>query len=459
MIAPERGGARPGGIAGRAPTTALVLLGAFVVGATLPHLLTAASPSYGFVLAVVIVIDVVAFVLAASRASVFGFAVGAYSIAAQIVGWTIPNAGLLLAVIAAAATVVFALLAIGVPRSRPLGLRTNFAFWIGIATWVPAIVGALVLGDLAVATFRMVLAALSASMLALAARDRGVPFAWGLVAALHVGVALIGACGVRAPVFVEGAPNRFAGGACAFVHPNVLGVVGWTLVLAWLALPGPTIAGRLPGIAAAAALPLLADARTSTAAALIGAALIAAAALRGPQASREPAGARTAALAASATIVVAIAGLALVVGSQFFLRQRAPNVGVLTGRQTIWTQAVADFHRASPGVRVLGDPTDTTGAKITVPGAPGGGEESVDNAFLVLLRRGGLVSLAVGLVGAFLLLRFVWRALGRYDLRLPVALAVGALASAMVESSLFGGFIWMWILAAWLLADDVERVT
>jgi len=440
-----------GGIAARAtvrwflPIVLAALAGMLVVETT-----DRAVPSATLPL-VLLLLNALVLVPALGEADPYGILTAVAIWASHLIGWTIAQPGLLLAIIQ---LVLLGILVWGVLISR-VHLRVRllrwFPIWVGVLPAASGVLAALVGDQLLVAAGRSVSLAVVAAWVLVATRRDPLRLTWGFVAGIHLVLLVPLWCGAVAPL-----PDaRFGGGACAYTHPNILGLAAWTTAIAWLIMPGRPRAARLLGASFGALLVVMADARTAAGAALVASAVLVALSLSGPSW-------RKGTMRAGRVVLVAVllgAG-AFALTSGFFLRERAVGVGALSGRDRIWNQALADFRAAPWWERALGTAEGGVGARVTLPGqaAPSGEGFTTDNAVVGLLRRAGVVGSLLGLCGLGLAAGELMRGLRDGDR--SAALLAGAIVTIPVEDWFFSGTLFMWVvLAAGLMKSARGRRT
>lgn len=401
------------------------------------------------VLSVLLLAGVVVLPAAVLRSSWVGVVAGAALWGGHIVGWTLEEPGLILAAVQLGWLFVLALVTAWRP---PRTFRVPFPFWLGVIPVAVGATGAAVQGAGLVAAGRGASAALLAAWLGATRRFDWARVGWGIVAGTHLAFAGLLGCGLVAPL----AETRFAGGACAQTHPNIIGMAAWTAGIAWLALPaeGLRAGTRGLGVAVAAALLVLTDARTAGGAGLVAASVLFAMWLRGaPRGGRLARGLTTGAVA---LMLVAAGGL---LASPFFVRERSPGVGPLSGRERIWSAALQDWRAAPAVAKLLGTSAGGVGARVELPGqpAPTGQGFTTHNAFVGVLRRAGIVGLVAATIGLSGAIRALVSALSGRRSRWGAAMLAGALATVAVEDWLFGGSLFLWVALAGASLSDRDR--
>lgn len=442
----------------RTSTIALsVLAGWVVVQSGSPS----ARLSSGF-LTFILCTNLVAILCAIPYASLLGTILGVYLVGIQIVGWSLADPGEIVAALIAALFLILVIILVvriqpsapGIEASEGLG-EARFLVWIGVFPWIPSAIGALLEGNVPVGITRLVLAGSGMAILYVTRHLAGIRLAWGMVVGTHLALVPLLFCGLSDfGTFAGDAVDRFGGGSCASVHPNLIGLAAWTVGLVWLSLAGPPLAFRLCGAIAAVGLLALTDSRTSVGAGLIALATVITVASRYRTALKS-----SAVRAAIGAFLIAFLFLgAWFVGRDFFVRERAPDVGVLSGRNVIWEVALEEFKAAGWPQRILGSSEGGVGGSVEVSVEESGRstELSVDNAFLVLLRRAGIIGLLLGLTGFVRGVKATWDILSIPQAATAAGILVGAIVTTPVESLLFGGPLWVWMIVAMRIAGDCE---
>lgn len=396
------------------------------------------------------------------RASGTGLLIGIPFLGIHVLGWTLSESGVILGalnVLYGGALIALALLR--KPRVDEAPWR-DFTWWTGVAVAVPWVLNALAAVDPTIAVSRFVLAAGVAGAFAISRRADSRGLVWGLIAGTHLVLAPVLACGLvtdlgafRPVAVLADVAGRFGGGGCAYVHPNLIGLAAWTLVIAWLGLGRDHFIGRLCGIATCTLLILITDSRTAA-----GAALLAVAAYVGAKSLRR--GTRGIRMAGLAIIAIFTLLGSVTIAQQFFLRERGTGIGVLTGRDYFWAQTISDFKASSSVEKLIGTTKGGTGADLVLTeeaGVEAGTKISTHNAFLAVLRRGGLVGIVIAITGFLMMLVTTWRMLVSGRAPWAAALLVGAIATSPVEAWLFGGAIWIWTLVAYRYDRDLMTKT
>ena len=397
------------------------------------------------------VASLIAALAAVSRGHLVGIAIGAFLVSEHMIGWTAADPGAMLyalRLLQSALLIAFAFFV----RSKSLGnvRDRRFALWFGVMPWIPSILGALVGGNLAVALGRTLAFVVATAIFIATSRVNAYRLAWGLLAGVHLALLPIVVCAVHSPdttdlgsriYLTQDVAARFGGGACAYVHPNVLGLLVWPAFVVWLALPWTR--ATIAGLASTTTFLLLSDSRASIAAALVGTVgvLLARGVGRGSRAQRVVAG----------VMVALAASLALwSISDAYFLRTRAGGSTFLTGRETIWQTAIDDFKGGSPIEKLLGTSEGGVDANVIVPKAEFAGVTnlSTHNGYIGLLRRSGLVGFFLGLLGIAGALRLVGRTIGKRESVVATALVLGALATTPAEAWLFGTTLLAWMMVA-----------
>lgn len=425
-------GNRPTGLVLAAVVVATgVALGALALG-----LGSLAVTQRGLALFALLVLDLACATWAVPRGSLVGFVVGTYLLGVHVVGWTVAHRGPVLAGMSAAyVCVLFLAWVLAGARVLPAQLKGWFPLWVGVLPWAPSVLSAALAGEWQTATGR-VLAASGAMLWVLLTRATDPErLVLGVLGGVHsiLAAVLVCAIGQDLPDF------RFQGGPCAQVHPNILGMIASMTGLAWLTLrPAPRFA-RAAGATLGAGLLILTDARTAAGAGLIGAGVALAGSWGHP--TRWPA--RMARLAVvGGALTAGVWGLAL----PYFLRERGPGVGVLSGRERIWAVATSEFLDAPLQDKLLGTASGGVGAAIQLIGQspPLGSGFTPHNAVVDLVRRTGLVGACLGTAGLAMALGELLRSLGRRDRRAGSSILAAAMATIPVESWFFGGSLFTW---------------
>jgi hypothetical protein len=395
-------------------------------------------------------LDTTALLASLGRASWVSVLAAASLWGSHLIGWTVANPRVPLVALQLALALLLGAAAV-LSRARiAVDLQRWFPIWLGVLPWAPSVLSAALRDDWLVAGGRLLGAATAALWVQVTLRHDPWRLAWGLLAGTHLVLILPFLCGITSPL----PEPRFSGGACAFTHPNILGLAASMTSLAWLVLPGPISATRFIGVAFGVLLIFLSDARTAAGVGLLGAAV--AVALHMGRGVRREAGFARAFRTGSVALLLAAAAFGL--ASNFFVRERAAGVGVLTGRDVMWRVALAEYQAAPALEKLLGTSEGGVGARIELPGqpAPTGSGFTAHNAIVGLLRRSGTAGLAIGSVGLVLAAGAVLR--GLRSGQPATALLVAALATIPVEDWMFGGSLFMWVaLAGALLASSGER--
>lgn len=362
-------------------------------------------------------------ILLAGRGTFVGFVLGAYLIGRHLIGWTVPSPGLLLQVLSFLVLLLLVAASLGDSDRWQVILRRG-AFWIGPATYVPGIVGALLAGALLTSIDRLLFALVLVFGLIVVQRTPSRHLA-GIAAGAGFLLSVALLAGGLDPVYVD---DRFAGGVLAFTHPNLIGIFAATLALAWLFLP----AGRgLRWVVVPILLVvlLLTDSRTAMGAFLVGIPL------------------GLASWRARTLLLAVAAGLALFGAAQSFLTPRSPDSqysDVLTGRTKIWEQGLREWRSSGVIGRLLGPASDTFGALTLDDGRT----FVPHNVFIGVLVRGGLIGVFALVAGLVMLAAHtrLLLAMPRDGVARAALVLIGAgLATAITEDWLTGDLVWWWI--------------
>lgn len=436
----------------RAPSIAAMAIGLGLAISILPPL---PQQGHSVLLAVLLLLNLIALTVAVSHAGLIGFLIGGYTLLTSVVGWTVSSPGIPIAILTVVYMIFIGLLGSLRQPLIPRSALTSFPGWVIIFPALPALANALLARQSL--TFGMRALNVAAWILAIwvIQRESGIRLGWGFVAGTHLILTSLIACGAytslaETPIhsMVE-SYVRFGGGTCAYAHPTIVGMSSWTLMVAWLFLPSRLgFLGRLVGFVTAAGLLLLTDSRTA-----IVAGVVAAAAGTATRLTRR----MTPALKVSivALFLLLVVGVGLFFSGEFVFQERTQGGGVLTGRQHIWEAGLADF-RNSPGIeKLLGTSEGGASAEIELA-APNGRAVNFapHNALLGLLRRSGLIGLALGLIGLFLVMRATVGMLSTPKLAIGVGLLLGAALTIPVEAFFYAGSLSIWILLAWRLREE-----
>jgi hypothetical protein len=410
------------------------------------------------VLAILLMLNVIAAAVASGRANMVGIAAGLYLLGVQIIGWSIPHSGRLLAAVSVMTAAVLV-----AASARPLGAdrRTflRFPLLIGPLVAVPSVLSAAAAANLPLALQRCYLLLVPLSMIFALRRVDPLRTAWGIAVGVNLTLSLLLVSGIVAPLDLA----RFGGGKALLVHPNLAGLAGWTSAVAWMALPGRSRVARIPGITVSTAIVLMSDSRSSIGALLVAVTLLGWGAHRRSRARRGPA----------ENVVLTLLFMTLAVGAtayvarEFVLVQRSAGSGVLSGRQDQWNQALTQYRGGTVIERALGTSSggvggslanDQAGAQNVSKYTTTARFETVDSAIPALLLRSGFIGLCAGVAGLVGILRLLRQYGTRAEAAAPAAILAGALVTIPVESWFFsGGSMWIWMLAAARLLDLVQE--
>jgi hypothetical protein len=145
--------------------------------------------------------------------------------------------------------------------------------------------------------------------------------------------------------------------------------------------------------------------------------------------------------------VMLLMGLgAWIAARSFFEQERASGTGSLSGRVEIWQSTVTSFKEGSTLERLLGT-SEGLGTTIDIPSDGGAGIRtlSIDNAFIALANRSGVIGLLIGIAGLCISVRWLLQVASLPAFRASAAILAGALVTMATESWFFGGALWIWI--------------
>jgi hypothetical protein len=394
----------------------------------------------------ILLMNLVAAVAATRIGSPIGIVIGLHLLGAHIVGWTHPNPAVVLALMMTAyATVLYSVVIMRHPLLSG-GFVREFVFWLGPMPILPAILGAVIRSQFLVAALRGALVVSALGLLLASKRIEPRSLAWGTVAGIHWAMLALIACGLAAPLGVV----RFSGGVCACTHPNIIGLLSWTAAMMWLALPGVAPPLRAMSLLLCVSLIGITEARTAAGAGLVGSAAWLAR-VRGRDGLFSLRVRRVMLLMGT---IGALSGAVWLIGGDFFLMEREPGVGLLSGREMIWKQAIREFAEASWLDKIVGSSEGGAAAAIRMPYSTEARALTTHNAIIGVLRLGGLAGLVCAAVGLWKFARATLAVTGLPAFGAAAGIFVGSAATILTESWFFtGGTLWVWLVIGARLAE------
>jgi hypothetical protein len=405
------------------PRHILLLLAALAVGVAIPFL-PIQDLSYLSLLPLIgAVIVLIGSVRLARQGTRIGFYLGVYAVGQHVIGHTYPAAGSVLWALSMLNCLVLFVIALQT-RDRWLSSLRLGAMWLVPAVAVASVLGALAAGAVWIAQGRLATAVLF-TLTVLVLRESPERQLRGLCAGAGMVFTLLLVAGFAAPHTVD---QRFAGGAFAYTHPNLIGIYGALLAVCWLFLMDARWL-RFAGILVFVGMLAFAQSRTSLGAFAIGAAL-------GVPSWR-------------LRLVLVLGGVAvLFLGSSFFLGARGDDTDLYTGRTLIWEIGMREWSGAGIPGKLLGPAVANVAGMLELQD---GREFVAHNAFLSALVRGGAVGVACTIGGLLLLLwhaQFFLRRPATPIARASVSVIAVALATVQTEAFLTDGTVLWWIAAA-----------